>query len=716
MNNERLILEETLFSTANGYLGIRGNLEEGVPKDYQSIRGSYINGVYGLVDITYGENCYGFPQTGETIINLFDAQGIQLIIDGDAFSMYEGKVLSLNRELNITSGVAKRIVEWVSPKGHRLLIEITRMTSFHIRECFTIDYKVKSINYTGEIEFVSTIESDVNNFSDADDPRVSSHAKKHLKVLEMNLEPLSVKGIVEGSDIEVELHVEHQPMLSSDIEGSCIVGRLTHFLEKDDEFRLVKYCYYSDNRLKHKSSITSVLDIGIDELYKKQKTYLDEFWHTAKMEIIGEPSVEEAINYNIYQLLSSAGKDGYSNIAAKGLSGEGYEGHYFWDTEIYMLPLFSMTSPKVAEKLLYFRYRTLKQSILEGKNLGHNAAKVPWRTISGVESSPYYPAGSAQYHINADVAYAYIQYYLLTNDLDMMRAYGLEYLYETAKLWLEVGHEKDEKYFINGVTGPDEYSALVNNNYYTNAMVQYHLKWTVKLSEQLNISYPLISQMKAISENMYLPYDKTLNVHLQDDGYLDRKPWDFEESEGKHPLLLHYHPLYIYRHQVLKQADTVLAHFLLDEENRNILKNSYELYEKNTTHDSSLSYCVYGMIAAKLGDIEKAYAYFKKTIRLDLDDLHGNTKDGLHVANSGGAYMFVPFGFGGLRIKEQLILNPVLPKAWKGYKFRFLYHGQVVTVSVSDIVKITCKGLRITIYGETYYVKDQITIKTRNEQ
>lgn len=714
MNYEGLILEETLLSTANGYLGIRGNLEEGVPKDCPSIRGTYINGVYGLVDIAYGENCYGFPQTGETIINLFDAQGIQLIIDGDTFSIFEGKVLSHKRSLDIEAGVSRRHIEWISPKGHHLKIDITRMASFHIRECFTIDYKVTSINYTGEIEFVSTVESDVNNFNDADDPRVSSHVKKHLKVVGMSAEPLYIKGLVEGSDIEVELSVEHQPMLSSHIEGSCIAGCLTHFLEKNDTFRLVKYCYYSDNRLIHKSSISSVVDMGIDELYIKQRAYLDDFWHIAKVEISGEASVEEAINYNTYQLLSSAGKDGYSNIAAKGLSGEGYEGHYFWDTEIYMLPLFSMTSPKIAEKLLYFRYRTLKQSLEEGLKLGHKAAKVPWRTISGVESSPYYPAGSAQYHINADVAYAFIQYFLLTEDLSMMKAYGLEYLYETAKLWLEVGHEKDGMYYINGVTGPDEYTALVSNNYYTNAMAQYHLRWVVKLSEKLNRNYPLVQQMKSVAEKMYLPYDETLNIHLQDDGFLNRKPWDFKHSQNKHPLLLHYHPLYIYRHQVLKQADTVLAHFLLDEKDMDILRNTYEMYEKITTHDSSLSYCVYGMIACRLGDVEKAYGYFKKTIRLDLDDLHGNTKDGLHVANSGGAYMFVPFGFGGLRIDEQLVLNPVLPKAWKGYKFKFMYQGQVVTVSVSDIVKITCQGLRITIYGDTYCVRDQITVKTRN--
>lgn len=713
MNKKKLLLEETLFSTANGYLGVRGNLEEGVPENYSSIRGVYLNGVYGYVPIEYGENCYGFPQRGETIINLFDAQGITLKIDDDLFSIFSGIVHSSERCLDIEKGVSKRRIDWSSPKGHHLIIEITRMTSFDIKELFVIDYRVTSINYTGPIEIFSTVEGDVKNFSDENDPRVASHEKKHLYLSQITADPIMLQGHVHETDIMVTLKVKHEPSLSCRVVDDKVIGHLTHRIEESQSFQLLKYCVYTDSRQSYCPDINDIVEQGIESLYQRQIDDLNEFWSVAKISVDGEASVEEGLNYNSYQLLASAGKDGLSNIAAKGLSGEGYEGHYFWDTEIYMLPLFSMTCPKVARELLYYRYQTLKDGYKEGRALGHDAPKVPWRTISGVESSPYYPAGSAQYHINADVAYAFIQYYLLTGDDEMMRDFGFTYLYETAKLWIEVGHEYKGMYMIHGVTGPDEYTALVNNNYYTNAMAKYHLEWVVKLSKKFDVSLPLLTKMQKIAEMMYLPYDKELNIHLQDDACLSRKPWNFEASRDKHPLLLYYHPLYIYRHQVLKQADTVLAHFLLDEKDEEIMRHSYEYYEAITTHDSSLSYCVYGMMATRLGYIEEGYEYFKKSIRLDLDDLHGNTKDGLHVANAGGAYMFVPFGFGGLRIKETLILNPVLPKAWKGYSFKFLYKNQIITVSVSDVVKVSCNNLRITIYDEQYYVTDQIIIKTK---
>jgi len=717
INKNQLLLDETLLSTSNGYIGVRGNFEEGYPEEYETIRGTYINGVYSLVDITYGENCYGFPQVGETMINIFDAQGITLEIDGDEFSLFDGKVLKLERQLDIQKGISIRSVEWLSPKGHHLIIDIKRMTSFVYLQCFTIDYSVTSINYDGEILITSTLKGDINNYVDPNDPRVGTHHQRFLSITDTNIsdQVVTMKAIVDKSNIEIGIDMSHTRSFEFTNEDTAVICQRKQFINKGDTVRFIKYCRYYDNRRTElNKSLEELMSFDIDELYKKQENYLTEFWKYGKIDIQGEPAIEEALNYNTYQLLSSAGKEPLSNIAAKGLSGEGYEGHYFWDTEIYMLPLFTLTSPKIARNLLYYRYKTLDQAKTRGKALNHNAAKFPWRTISGVESSPYYPAGTAQYHINADIAYAMIQYYLFTDDKEAMREFGFELLLETAKLWLETGHYYNNQFRIDSVTGPDEYSALVNNNYYTNSMAKYHMRWTIRIYETLMTPdhEDIIRKLKEASEKMYLPFDEKLNIDLQDDHFLMRKPWDFEDSKGKHPLLLYYHPLVIYRHKVLKQADTVLAHLLLDDRPLDVIENSYDFYEPITTHDSSLSYCVYGMIASKIGRVEDAYNYFKKTVRLDLDDLHGNTKDGLHVANTGGAFMSIPYGFAGLRIKDDgLHFKPIKPKAWESYTFRLNYKDFVVTVKVSDKLIITSEEeIKVIVNNKVHYISGKNSI------
>lgn len=718
VDKDQLLLDETLLSTANGYIGVRGNFEEGYPADYKTIRGTYMNGVYSLVDIIYGENCYGFPQEGETIINVFDAQGITLTIDGENFSVFDGTVLKFDRRLDIKKGVSQRSIEWQSPKGHHLIIDIKRMTSFIYLQCFTIDYSVTSVNYEGEILITSTVKADINNYVDPNDPRVGTHHQQFLNLSETVIKDriVTLKATVFRSNIEIGIDVSHSCAFEYTQANKTITGIRKLVVKKGETVKFVKYCRYYDNRRTELDmSLYKLMSYDIEELYKKQEDYLIKFWTYGKIDIEGEDAIEEALNYNTYQLLSSAGKEPFSNIAAKGLSGEGYEGHYFWDTEIYMLPLFTLTSPEIAKNLLYYRYRTLDQAQLRGKSLNHKAAKYPWRTISGVESSPYYPAGTAQYHINADIAYAMIQYYLFTDDEEAMRSFGFELLLETSKLWLETGHYYNNQFRIDAVTGPDEYSALVNNNYYTNAMAKYHMQWTVKIYETLikQNHEDLIKALQEASDKMYLPYDDSLNIDLQDEHFLMKKPWDFEASKDKHPLLLHYHPLVIYRHQVLKQADTVLAHLLLDDRPIDVIENSYDFYEPLTTHDSSLSYCVYGMMASKLGRVEEAYDYFKKTVRLDLDNLHGNTKDGLHIANAGGAFMSIPYGFAGLRIKSDgLHFKPVKPVAWQSYTFRLNYKKNTVTVKVSDRLTITSeKEIKVTINNRVHYILGESSIE-----
>lgn len=737
MDNKKLLLDETLLFTGNGYIGVRGNFEEGYQKGYDTIRGTYINGFHEIVDISYGEDAYGLPKTSQKMLNVIDTQSIYIYFNGEGFSLFTGEIIKLERKLDIENGYSIRNIEWKSPEGHHIIIEIKRMTSFVHKELFTIDYKITSLNFIGEVKIVSTVHGDVSNYSNINDPRVASGHTKLLNITDVHLgyNAITMSAEAKRSNMKMAVTTIHSIPMSLKKSDDLVTAYNSVNIGIDETIKFTKYTVFTDS-LRHDNYVDDGLKIlidvqveGIHLLYAKQKEYLDEFWKYSKIEVNGEPFVEESVNYSIYQLLASVGKDGKSNVCAKGLSGEGYEGHYFWDTEIYVIPFFTLTNPDIANKLIEYRYSTLEHAKDRALELGHSrGAKIPWRTISGSECSAYFPAGTAQYHINADVAYSIIQNYLFTKNMDMIMEYGYEVLYETARLWLDTGHYYNDTFRIDAVTGPDEYTAIVNNNYYTNAMVKYHLYWTSlfakKLKEnnelewnglknRLNITYEELDEIINASESMYLPINEEMQISLQDDSFMSKKKWDIKNTpKDKFPLLLHFHPLAIYRHKVLKQADVVLAHFLLDNESDEIINNSYHYYEKLTTHDSSLSPCVYSMMASRINETEKAYTYFKKTLRLDLDNLHLNTKDGLHIANAGGTFMTIVYGFAGLRIKEDgLHLKPTLPDEWTDYSFRLNYLGKQVKITIGSNIKVVCDDeIQIIIDSSKYVINKELEI------
>ena len=398
---------------------------------------------------------------------------------------------------------------------------------------------------------------------------------------------------------------------------------------------------------------------------------------------------------------------------------------------MYILPFLTITNPDLAKTLLEYRYATLDSARENAKILGHNqGALYPWRTISGRECSGYFPSGSAQYHINGDIAYALIAYYLATKDQNFLLEKGAEIIWETARLWMDTGNFYQGKFHINNVTGPDEYTCIVNNNYYTNLVAQYNLQWAVKvyqllkpytgfqaLIEKIGLEQEEINNFQKAADNMYLPYDESLKINPQDDSFLQKREWDLARiPKEKFPLLLHYHPLHLYRHQICKQADTVMAHFILeDAETPETIYNSFQYYEKITTHDSSLSYCIFSIMAARLGLIEKAYEYYEITANLDLQDKHHNTVDGIHVANIGGNYMAIVYGFGGFRLKEQgIFLAPVLPPKWRSYSFKLSYEGSGIIVEVKPdhcLLRLESGNPKqITVYGKAYLLQHTLKI------
>jgi alpha,alpha-trehalose phosphorylase len=756
LDNQRLMLEETLFHNANGYIGVRGNFEEGYPSGYDSIRGQYINGFYDFAKMPQAEKLYGLIEEKQTIVNVVDTQGVELAIDGETFSMFEGTIEKSSRSLEMDQGVTIREIIWKSPRGKRVAIEIKRMTSFEVLPLFLIDYKVTPLNFDGEVSFCSTHNGNVRNYFNPEDPRVAGESLEHLTDISsevMTSEKIGSFSMVTAhtanSNLSVCSSVYHKIVDEEqtykniqhkrkylNIVGGCQEDKdidektssivfektrkealeseeITLYVSQDKPVRLLKYTiicdsirYGEDNpdlTLQKETCklLEEVVLQDVEVFYQKQKGILAEFWNSCQVEIIGDDELNQAVSYNLYQLVQSVGKDPHSNIAAKGLSGEGYEGHYFWDTEMYIQPFFTLTSREIAKNLIRYRYTTLDYARENAKLLGHKkGAAYPWRTIMGKECSGFFPAGSAQYHISGDIAYAIIKYYLATKDIEIVKECGVEILIEVSRLWLDMGNYYQGLFHLNEVTGPDEYTCLVNNNYYTNALAKFGLAWTVKLIRILEaknkaskvirktgLTEEELVRFQEASDKMYLPYDEETGINPQDDSFLQKKMWDVSTiTPGEKPLLMHYHPMHLYRYQIIKQADTVLAHFILEDmQDTETIRKSFEYYEKVTTHDSSLSTCIYSIVAAKLGLVDKAYQYFGESAKLDLFNTHKNTKDGIHTANMGGTYMAIVYGFGGVRIKEDgLHINPVLPKEWQEYSFRLLYENSKIEVKVNE--------------------------------
>lgn len=735
IENDDLLKNESIYHTANGYLGVRGNFEEGYCSDYNSIRGTYINAFHEISKITYSEKLHGFPNTKQNILNIIDAQTIELFIDDERFSLFDGEVLSYKRAFDLKEGFTKREICWKSNKGHIIKLNIKRMVSFHTLELFLISYEVESVNYNGKIKLVSRVNGDVSNYSNNDDPRVSSKEIKSLNIKNVFLRDniATISAQTKNSKLDVSCSVFHKITNNAAIKiflgEKEICAEIDTVIGINEKIKLDKYSIYTDS-LRYDNSeeqgrriCSKTSCLGADFHFEKQKEYLIDFWNSSDVMIEGNKLLREGIHYNIYQLLQAVGKDKFSNISAKGLSGEGYEGHYFWDTEIYMFPFYLLTQPEIAKNLLLYRYGILKDAKTNAKMLGHKSgALFPWRTITGGECSGFFPAGTAQYHINADIAYSFIKYYQITGDIDFTREYGAEVMFETARLWMDTGHFKNGIFSIEAVTGPDEYTCIVNNNYYTNLMAKYNLKWAhsfynilkenykndlFKIINKIGLQESEIENWERAYKNMYLPYDKELDINPQDDSFLSKAIWDFENTpKENYPLLLNYHPLLLYRHQVCKQADTTLAHFLLeDEQALSTIKNSFDYYEKITTHDSSLSSCIFSAMASRVGYYEKAHDYFMESVRLDLDDTHGNTRDGIHTANMGGAYLAIVYGFAGFRIKDDGIsFRPSLPKGWESYSFKIKYRENELAIKIDkeyiEFNLVKGEGVDINLFCE----------------
>ncbi|WP_375430338.1 glycoside hydrolase family 65 protein [uncultured Friedmanniella sp.] len=721
---------ETLFAVGNGYLGMRGNVEEGREAH---AHGTFINGFHETWPIRHAEEAFGFARVGQTIVNVPDNKTMKLYVDDEPMLLSVADLESYERSLDFRDGVLHRDIVWRTPGGKRVRVSSTRMVSFTQRHLAIMSIEITMLDDEAPVVVSSQT---LNRQDGRDEYHVRAAAMgtgtdpRKAEAFETRvLEPVwhwcgdsritlgyraanSGMTLAVGVDHAIETDLAYTEHISTDEDTGKMVYRVA--AKPGVPLRIVKTVSYHTSRGvpvrelvdRTRRTLDRVLSNGIAVEYEAQRRWLDAYWERTDVVVEGQPALQQGIRWNLFQLAQATARAEQSGVPAKGVTGSGYGGHYFWDTEIYVLPFLTYTSPTMARSALRFRYNMLDAARRRAQDLAQSGALFPWRTVNGEEASAYYAAGTAQYHIDADISYALCKYVVATGDEDFMWREGIDILVETARMWADLGFWREDgdglrSFHIHGVTGPDEYTTVVNDNLFTNVMARFNLEkaaWTVnhmktdmpeeyrRVVARLDIHASELREWVLAAKSMAIPYDPVTGINPQDAQFLDREVWDLKHTpEDKRPLMLHYHPLVIYRFQVLKQADVVLAlflqgdHFSLDQK-----RADFQYYDPITTGDSTLSGVVQSIIAAEVGHRDLALRYFHSSLFVDLADLHGNATDGVHVASTGGVWNALVYGFGGMRDYDGVItFDPRLPETWSALRYHLTLKGTRVRVDLT---------------------------------
>ncbi|MGW7425627.1 glycoside hydrolase family 65 protein [Streptomyces sp. NPDC054813] len=712
LNLDLLAQSESVFALSNGHIGWRGNLDEGEP---HGLPGAYLNGVFERHPLPYAEAGYGYPESGQTMINITDGKIIRLLVDDHPCDLRYGRLLEHERVLDFRTGVLSRTARWMSPGGRTVRITSRRLVSFTQRAVAAVVYEVEPIDGPVTVAVQSELVANEQLPRLQGDPRVAAAIESPLTSEESFAQDTRLRLLhcTDRSALRVGAAADH---LVEGPEGTRWtaqsepdVSRLTVTadLAPGQPLRLFKFVAYGWSAERSlpavhdqvDGAVAAAVNTGWDGLVAGQRAYLDRFWAGADVEVEGDAQIQQAVRFGLFHVLQAAARGENRAIPAKGLTGTGYDGHSFWDTESYVLPVLTFTAPEAAASALRWRHRMLPAARERARELNLAGAMFPWRTIDGSESSAYWPAGTAAFHINADIAMAAARYVMVTGDEEFERNEGLDILVETARLWRRLGHhDADGVFHIDGVTGPDEYSAIARDNLYTNLMARQNLRAAADVAtrypdraEELGVDEEETASWREAAARMAVPYNDTLGVHEQSAGFTNFQHWDFDATPPEnYPLLLHYPYFDLYRKQVVKQADLVLAmlectYAFTDEEK----VRNFAYYEALTVRDSSLSACCQAVLAAETGHLRLAYAYLAEAALMDLEDLEHNTRDGLHIASLAGTWLALVGGFGGLRRhldddgKPDLLgFAPRLPEALSRVAFTVRTRGQRLKVDI----------------------------------
>ncbi len=749
-NKADLGTTETLFAVANGYLGMRGNPEEG--RDSHT-HGTYVNGFHETWPIQHAEEAFGLARVGQTIVNVPDPKVLKIYVEDEPLLLEVADLDHYERSIDFREGLLRRDLIWRTSAGKRVRISSTRMASFGSRHLALLTMDIEMLDGDAPI----TVSSQLLNRQDGQDeyhvasaamgegfdPRKAEGFDRRVLVpraSEVKEGRLLLGYRCHDSRMTIAVAAQHvvttdnnwTEELSADID---VAKHAMHFEARAGKpIRIEKFVAVHTSRgvpvteLVDRCwrTLTRSVTAGVPALHAEHREALDEFWACSDVQVTGQPEVQQAVRWNLFQLAQASLRSGSHGIPAKGMTGSGYGGHYFWDTECYILPFLVYTNPQAARNTLRFRHKMLDDARRRAADLAQHGALFPWRTINGEEASAYFAAGTAQYHINADVALALIRYVRATGDRTFLLGEGIDILVETARLWDDLGFWRSNgagAFHIHGVTGPDEYTTVVNDNLFTNIMAQFNLQAAADAVAELQQSDPCdyaravtrlklrdgeVERWRKAAAGMFIPFDPEMGVHPQDLHFLERELWDLEHTPNdKRPLLLHYHPLVIYRFQVLKQTDVVLAMYLAGDQfsDEDKLAN-FEYYDPITTGDSTLSAVVQAIVAAEVGYDELALRYFYAGLFVDLDDRHGNTTDGAHIASAGGVWSALVGGFGGMRdYQGELTFDPRLPREWTQVSWCMQWHGARLSVTVrqDEILLQVLQGpdVRVTVRGES---------------
>jgi alpha,alpha-trehalose phosphorylase len=717
---------ESALALSNGYLGVRGCQDEGAPV---TAPGTFINGFHETWPIVHAEDAYGLARTGQTMVNVPDATVIQLYVDDEPLYLPTARTPEYLRVLDMRNGVLTRRLTWSTPSGKHVTVRSTRLVSLEHRHVLAVSYEVTT-DLRAPITISSRVVNRTNDLQPSHvdpsrhlDPRLGTRIGRRI------LEPLladetdgrlvlgyrtasSGMTLAMAVDHEIEVPSPHEVAVSADPDRSEFV--LTVDAEPDTPIRMVKYVTYQTSRgasiddlaVRCRHTLDRVRRTGFTALLDAQRANLDRFWDRADVTVedtVRHPvRMQQAVRWNLFHLAQATWRAEGAGIPAKGLTGDAYDGHYFWDTETWVLPFLAYTQPRIARNLLRFRHSMLPSARARARELKVRGALFPWRTIRGDEASAYYQAGTAQFHLNADIAYAIRRYLDVRADDGFIAETGAEILVETARSWIDLGfYGEDDRFHIHGVTGPDEYTAVVDDNAYTNLMARLNLNFAAttmrrleeerpedhrRLADDLRLDPAELDEWTRAAERMYVPHDPTRNITPQDATFLSHERWDLDATPAEEfPLLLHHHPLTIYRRQVLKQADVVMAMFLLGNEfTPEQKRRNFEYYDPITTGDSSLSASIQSIVASEIGDERAACRYLDLAVLVDIADVAGNASNGVHIASAAGAWMGLVFGFGGVRdFDGQLTIDPRLPARFRSLGFSLRFHDRQVRLQIT---------------------------------
>jgi alpha,alpha-trehalose phosphorylase len=697
----------SLFALANGHIGLRGNLDEGEPN---GLPGTYLNGFYEERPLPYAEAGYGYPEAGQVVVNVTNGKLVRLLVNDEPFDVRFGDLLTHERVLDLRAGLLRRSADWRSPTGQRVRVRSQRLVSFVQRAVAAICYEVEPLERPTRLVVQSELVANEPMPAVSGDPRAATGLESPLQSEQST--KLGTKVVLvhatQRSGLRLAAGIEHvvdgpEGVEVWPAETAHDLGRVTVTadLEPGQQLRVVKFLAYGWSSRRTTAALNDQVaaalaearHTGWDGLVAAQRAYLDDFWDRADVEIEGDAELQQAVRVALFHVLQAGARAEQRAIAAKGLTGPGYNGHAFWDSETFVLPVLTYTAPQAARDALRWRHSTLALARERARQLGFEGAAFPWRTIAGQECSSYWPAGTAAVHVNADIADAVARYVAASGDEEFERIAGVELLVETARLWRSLGHhELAGRFRIDGVTGPDEYSAVADNNLYTNLMAQRNLELAADAAErhgdrcsELGVGMEEAAAWRDAAAAMLIPYDTQLGVHPQAEGFTEHEPWHFERTTPEqYPLMLHFPYFDLYRKQVVKQADLVLAlHLRGDAFSDEEKARDFAYYEQLTVRDSSLSACTQAVVAAEVGHLELAYDYFGEAALIDLGNLEHNTSDGVHIASLAGAWIAAVAGFGGMRDHGGMLsFAPRLPERLNRLAFGICFRDRRLRVEV----------------------------------